>query len=132
MHLHSGPNTTYVHCICNYPSTLLQWLWNMEEIGNVERKNFTQHSFDCAKRIKQIVESSLNRWWRWDHPYIENILYDLTFCNPLGINIFNISWSFCILFNWSLYSFVECFCKIGKQIEREGKEGRRGSRRRKI
>ncbi len=87
------PKATYVCCICNCPSTLLEepctaMTLEDKEIENVKEKEFHPiHSFRLMKKIKlncsikpdKVVEMGY-------YPCIENILYDLIFCDPLGIS----------------------------------------------
>jgi len=93
--LRGGPNATYVCRICNCPSTHLDepcTAMTLEDKRERNRKGqrIPANTFILtdAKKIKlnrlecpqKVVEMGY-------YPCIENILYDLTFCDPLGINI---------------------------------------------
>ena len=57
------------------------------------------------------------------YPCIENILYDLTFCDPLGINISTPPEALhAILLGHGWYQLIKCFCKIGKRTNRKEKK----------
>jgi len=120
-----GPKATYVCHICNGPSTLLEehcTAMTLEDTRDRKCKGEFHpiHSFwlmpriklNCSIKPRKVVEMGY-------YPCNENILYDLTFCDPLGISIFNTSWSFACYFTWSWYPFVKCFCKIGNRKRRK-------------
>jgi hypothetical protein len=93
--LHGGPRATYVCRICNCPSQKLDEpcvAMTLEEKRQKKRKGerIYPNTFVLtdAKKIKidrvtwpeKVVEKGY-------YPCLENIFYDLTFCDPLGINI---------------------------------------------
>jgi len=41
-----------------------------------------------TRRLNSDIQSNMKRWWEWHIiPALKKFLYDLTFCDPLGINI---------------------------------------------
>jgi len=93
--LRGGPNATYVCRICNCPSTHLDepciaMILEDKRDKKRKRERIPPNTFILtdAKKIKlnrtinpgKVVEMGY-------YPCMENILYDLTFCDPLGINI---------------------------------------------
>jgi len=55
------------------------------------------------------------------HPCIENILYDLTFCDPMGINISTPS-EVCMHFTWSWYPLLNAFARFEKEQKEQKKK----------
>ena len=93
--LRSGSNATYVCRICNCPSTHLDepcTAMTLEDKRDRKCKGerIPHNTFiltdakniklNCSIKSDKVVEMGY-------YPCMENILYDLTFCDPLGINI---------------------------------------------
>jgi len=97
-------------------------LWKIKEMGNVRKKGYISiFYFDWCKEYQAESCNQFRKGGGEGLLSLENMLYDLTFCDSLGINISAPpEWSTCYIL-WSQYTPVEMsLCGWEREAKRRG------------